>query len=94
MSEGSKVRVVCRFRPENKIEKSRGGHLAVEVRNDMEIRLQSDKGPMKFTFDRVFAPSEIGGTDWHQKSVFEYAGKPIIEDIFAGCVTASAGRRA
>jgi len=81
---GSKVRVVCRFRPQNKIENNRGGHLAVKIKHDSEILLQTDKGPMKFTFDKVFAPSEIGGTDWAQKSVFEYAGKPIIEDIFTG----------
>ena len=81
---GTNVRVVCRFRPENKIEKHRGGSLAVKVKHASEIVLQSDKGPMKFTFDKVFAPSEIGGTEWHQKNVFEYAGKPIIEDIFTG----------
>ena len=39
----SKVKVVCRFRPQNKIEVNRGGHLAVKISHDSEILLQSDK---------------------------------------------------
>lgn len=56
----------------------------MKISHGSEILLQTDKGPMKFTFDRVFAPSEIGGLEWTQKAVFEFAGQPIIEDIFTG----------
>ena len=68
------VKVVARIRPQNSIEKKRGGKPCVRVEGGNEIFLDSEEeGSYHYTFDRVFAP------DSQQIEVFDYIGKPVVE---------------
>jgi kinesin family member 5 len=73
------VKVVARIRPQNSIEKKRGGKPCVKVEGGNEIFLDAEEeGNYHFTFDRVFAPNS------KQSEVFEYIGKPVVDSIFKG----------
>jgi len=82
----SKVRVVCRFRPHNSIEDTRGGKPCIRISDDnCEVFVKRNDGKdQRFTFDKIFAPTEFGGELETQDDVFKFAGKPIIDDIFSG----------
>ena len=45
------------------------------------MHLQKENGgkDYRFTFDKIFAPTEFGGELATQDDVFKYAGKPIID---------------
>ena len=92
MSAKENIRVVCRLRPENKIEKE-GGHkicvshslssVKINVSNWKWKQIESDKrssedGVHEFTFDRIFGP------DSKQLEVFDYSAKPIIQSVMDG----------
>lgn len=81
MSKSTSIKVVCRFRPLNKLELSLGGETCVVVRNNsVELNL-TEKGERKhnFQFDTIF-PS-----DATQQDVFEEVGKPVLERECSKC---------
>ena len=43
-----------------------------------EVAVNSSNGDYKFTFDMVFGPKST------QKSVFEYIGAPVVDEVFKG----------
>jgi len=71
----SSVHVVVRVRPQNSIEVSRGGKMAVTVQENNVIVVEDDQ---KFTFDRIFDPSSL------QSQVFETVGVPLVATVFEG----------
>lgn len=80
MSSSNNIKVVCRFRPPNKIElANNGGESIVQIDEEgTTVKLQSQeamKGPdaQGFTFDRVFQ------MDTKQEEVFEYGVKGIVD---------------
>eukprot|EP00128_Syssomonas_multiformis_P012542 Colp12_sorted_trinity150504_noHs@12263 len=76
---GGNVRVVVRFRPQNDLESSQTGQQTIaEFQNESSLVFQDATAKHQFTFDRVFAPSTT------QKQIFEYAAKPIVEDVLQG----------
>ncbi|GEM07758.1 kinesin family member 5 [Rhodotorula toruloides] len=85
MSSSNNIKVVCRFRPPNKIElANNGGESIVQIDEEgTTVKLQSQeamKGPdaQGFTFDRVFQ------MDTKQEEVFEYGVKGIVDDVLNG----------
>ncbi|KAJ3101679.1 hypothetical protein HDU97_001220 [Phlyctochytrium planicorne] len=73
------IRVVCRFRPQNKREISEGGVPIVSFDDDMtSVKFESKDYPGTFAFDRIF--------DWStsQTQVFDYAAGAVIEDVMKG----------
>ncbi|KAJ3069596.1 hypothetical protein HDU98_007346 [Podochytrium sp. JEL0797] len=76
---GDNIRVVCRFRPQNKREIAEGGVPVVSFDDEMgSVKFESKEYPGQFAFDRVF--------DWTttQKQVFDYAAGAVIEDVMRG----------
>jgi len=73
------VRVVCRVRPQNKIEKSRGGKVCVTC-DQNRICVDSSGRKNKFNFDALFSPE----TKNDQSDVFEACGQPMVEQLFKG----------
>ncbi|GAA5837885.1 hypothetical protein JCM11251_004689 [Rhodosporidiobolus azoricus] len=79
------IKVVCRFRPPNKLELAQAGGQSI-VNIDEEgttVKLSSQegmKGPdaQGFTFDRVFQ------METKQEEVFEYGIKGIVDDVMDG----------
>ncbi|GAA5851767.1 hypothetical protein JCM8547_001202 [Rhodosporidiobolus lusitaniae] len=79
------IKVVCRFRPPNKLEIAQGGgESIVQIAEDgtnVKLRTQEGmKGPdaQGFTFDRVFQ------METKQEEVFEYGVKGIVDDVMDG----------
>eukprot|EP01087_Luapelamoeba_hula_P008087 TRINITY_DN2008_c0_g1_i2.p1 TRINITY_DN2008_c0_g1~~TRINITY_DN2008_c0_g1_i2.p1 ORF type:complete len:485 (-),score=96.29 TRINITY_DN2008_c0_g1_i2:112-1566(-) len=71
------IKVVCRFRPSNSKEKAKGATEVVHFDDPQTLRIVGATNH-KFDFDRVFTPAES------QKEVFDYAAKPVVDDIFKG----------
>ncbi|KAG0197663.1 hypothetical protein BGX28_008813 [Mortierella sp. GBA30] len=73
------IKVVCRFRPQNKLEISEGGQPIINYDdNGQSVKVDSKEYPGTFTFDRVF-PS-----DSKQKDVFDYSISTIVDDVING----------
>ena len=61
-----KIRVYCRIRPVNEIERRRGGgDVIAKVEDKYSMNLNTPKGERQFLFDRVFSSNES------QDAVFE-----------------------
>ncbi|KAJ3235879.1 hypothetical protein HDU78_004929 [Chytriomyces hyalinus] len=76
---GDSIRVVCRFRPQNKREVAEGGVPVVSFDDEMtNVKFESKEYPGTFAFDRIF--------DWQttQQQVFDYAAGAVIEDVMRG----------
>ena len=75
MSKSTSIRVVCRFRPLNSLEKGMGGETCVELDGNTICLNQAEKGDKvtRFAFDHVF------GQDTTQPGFFEVVGRPILE---------------
>ncbi|KAJ3385123.1 hypothetical protein HDU84_002443 [Entophlyctis sp. JEL0112] len=70
------IRVVCRFRPQNKREVNEGGVPIVSFDDEMtSVKFESKEYPGTFAFDRIF--------DWSttQLQLFDYAAGAVIEGI-------------
>jgi len=78
MSGSNTIKVVARFRPQNKVEIASGGEPIVEFNSDDTCTIQSKEASGAFTFDRVFDMSS------RQADVFEYSIRPTVDDILNG----------
>ncbi|ORZ06016.1 P-loop containing nucleoside triphosphate hydrolase protein [Absidia repens] len=75
---GNNIKVVCRFRPQNKLEIKEGGVPITEIQEDgSAVTLKGTSQP-PFAFDKVF------GSNTAQQEVFEYSIKSIVDDVVAG----------
>ncbi|KAL3434522.1 P-loop containing nucleoside triphosphate hydrolase protein [Aspergillus tetrazonus] len=72
------IKVVARFRPQNKVELASGGQPIVEFENDETCSINSKEASGSFTFDRVFP------MDSKQTDVFNYSIAPTVDDILNG----------
>ncbi|KYQ89437.1 kinesin family member 3 [Tieghemostelium lacteum] len=76
--QSASIRVVCRFRPQNKIELAQGGCSVVNIPDNQTVQIKGAENNHTFTFDRVYSDRAT------QKDVYEDAAKPVIEDICSG----------
>lgn len=72
------IKVVARFRPENKTEKEKGGQSIVAFHGEDTCGLNSSDASGTFTFDRVFDGSS------RQSDVFDFSIRPTVDDILNG----------
>ena len=72
------IKVVARFRPQNKIELSAGSEQIVEFTGEDTCTVSSNEATGAFTFDRVFP------TDARQQDVFDYSIRNTVDDVLAG----------
>ncbi|KAF2690047.1 kinesin-domain-containing protein [Lentithecium fluviatile CBS 122367] len=78
MSSSNTIKVVARFRPQNKVEIASGGEPIVEFKEDDTCAIQSKEASGAFTFDRVFDMAS------RQVDVFDYSIRPTVDDILNG----------
>eukprot|EP01091_Cochliopodium_minus_P001063 TRINITY_DN1093_c0_g1_i2.p1 TRINITY_DN1093_c0_g1~~TRINITY_DN1093_c0_g1_i2.p1 ORF type:complete len:956 (-),score=362.75 TRINITY_DN1093_c0_g1_i2:31-2898(-) len=77
--EQNNIRVICRFRPQNKIETNAGGSPILQITEGKNIYLNPESGQKQhFSFDRVFDGSCT------QREVYEAAAKPVIDFLLEG----------
>ncbi|RQM07832.1 hypothetical protein DH86_00000699 [Scytalidium sp. 3C] len=72
------IKVVARFRPQNRTEIELGGQPIVAFDSEDTCTLDSKEATGSFTFDRVFDMSS------RQKDVFDFSIKPTVDDILNG----------
>ncbi|KAL4952274.1 P-loop containing nucleoside triphosphate hydrolase protein [Aspergillus filifer] len=72
------IKVVARFRPQNKVELGSGGQPIVKFENEETCSLDSKEASGSFTFDRVFP------MDSKQTDVFNFSIAPTVDDILNG----------
>ncbi|OCF35334.1 kinesin [Kwoniella heveanensis BCC8398] len=81
---GNNIKVVCRFRPMNRMETESKSETCVDISSDYTtVQLKNSTslaGPEKdgFTFDRVF------DTSTRQDEIFDWGVKGIVEDVMTG----------
>ncbi|KIW07862.1 uncharacterized protein PV09_01777 [Verruconis gallopava] len=78
MATSNAIKVVARFRPQNKVEIASGGQPVVTFESDDTCKIQSDGAQGAFTFDRVF------GMDSRQHEIFDYSIRSTVDDIMDG----------
>ncbi|KAF2659859.1 kinesin-domain-containing protein [Lophiostoma macrostomum CBS 122681] len=78
MASSNSIKVVARFRPQNKIEIASGGEPIVEFKTEDTCSIQSDEASGGFTFDRVFDMSS------RQADVFDFSIRNTVDDILNG----------
>ncbi|KAL1985450.1 hypothetical protein VTN96DRAFT_7893 [Rasamsonia emersonii] len=72
------IKVVARFRPQNKVELASGGEPIVEFESEDTCRINSKEGSGTFTFDRIFDMNS------KQSDIFEYSIRSTVDDILNG----------
>ncbi|KAB8256327.1 P-loop containing nucleoside triphosphate hydrolase protein [Aspergillus pseudonomiae] len=77
-SSNTSIKVVARFRPQNKVELSSGGEPIVDFENEQSCQINSREGTGSFTFDRVFP------MDSKQTDIFDFSIRPTVDDILNG----------
>mmetsp|Transcript_36829 Transcript_36829/g.78169 ORF Transcript_36829/g.78169 Transcript_36829/m.78169 type:complete len:716 (-) Transcript_36829:71-2218(-) len=70
------IRVFCRFRPQNQLERDHLGSICVEIPDTQSVYVPN--GEYTFNFDRVF------GWDSSQREVYDVAAKPVIDSVLRG----------
>ncbi|KAF2739803.1 kinesin-domain-containing protein [Polyplosphaeria fusca] len=78
MSSSNTIKVVARFRPQNKVEIASGGEPIVEFASEDTCSIQSREGTGAFTFDRVF------DMECRQSDIFDYSIRSTVDDILNG----------
>ncbi|KAI1327462.1 kinesin-domain-containing protein [Xylariaceae sp. FL0255] len=78
MSNTTSIKVVARFRPQNKVELEAGGEPIVRFEGLDTCSLHSAEAASSFTFDRVF------GMQSRQHEIFDYSIRPTVDDILNG----------
>ena len=77
-SGGNNIKVVARFRPQNKIEVANGGEPIVRFEGDDACAVNSSESHAPFTFDRIFGMSS------RQADIFDYSIRTTVEDVMNG----------
>ncbi|KAK8207330.1 kinesin heavy chain [Phyllosticta capitalensis] len=72
------IKVVARFRPQNKIELASGGQPIVSFQSEDTCSIQSNEAAGEFTFDRVFDMNS------RQGDIFDFSIRPTVDDILNG----------
>ncbi|KAL3464568.1 kinesin-domain-containing protein [Aspergillus heterothallicus] len=72
------IKVVARFRPQNKVELASGGQPIVDFENEQTCSINSKEASGAFTFDRVFP------MDSKQTDIFNFSIAPTVDDILNG----------
>ncbi|KAL3447202.1 kinesin-domain-containing protein [Aspergillus insuetus] len=72
------IKVVARFRPQNKVELGSGGQPIVDFENEQTCSINSREASGSFTFDRVFP------MDSKQTDIFNFSIAPTVDDILNG----------
>eukprot|EP00117_Sycon_ciliatum_P046007 scpid28833/ scgid5520/ Kinesin heavy chain len=75
MADECSVRVVCRYRPHNKIEEAQGGQQVCSFPSDGSV----NQNGRVYQFDRVF------NTSTTQTGLYCEAARPIVQDVLKGC---------
>lgn len=78
MSGANTIKVVARFRPQNKVENASGGQPVVSFEGDDTCSITSTEAAGSFTFDRVFPMGTA------QQDIFDYSIKSTVDDILNG----------
>ncbi|GAB7366791.1 hypothetical protein MBLNU230_g0742t1 [Neophaeotheca triangularis] len=72
------IKVVARFRPQNKTELAAGSSKIVDFESEDTCNINSKESSGSFTFDRVFP------TNTAQHDVFDYSIRSTVDDVLAG----------
>ncbi|KAK5221015.1 Kinesin heavy chain [Exophiala xenobiotica] len=75
---GNNIKVVARFRPQNKVEVAHGGQPIVQFMGEDTCQVQSSETNAPFTFDRVFDMSS------QQADIFDFSIRNTVEDVMNG----------
>ncbi|CAO3598592.1 unnamed protein product [Absidia cylindrospora] len=75
---GNNIKVVCRFRPQNKLEIKEGGVPIIELNDEGTSVDLNGETRSNYAFDKVF------GSNTRQEEVFDYSVKSIVDDVVAG----------
>ncbi|KAG4302478.1 hypothetical protein PCK1_001314 [Pneumocystis canis] len=78
MTTSNNVKVVCRFRPLNKLEQQHGGRILSISIDVTTLQLETRELSGRFVFDRVFDESA------RQSDIFEYSIQTTVDDILNG----------
>ncbi|KAL2024012.1 hypothetical protein VTK56DRAFT_247 [Thermocarpiscus australiensis] len=78
MSNANSIKVVARFRPQNRVEIESGGQPVVRFDGPDTCTIDSKEAQGSFTFDRVFDMSS------KQSDIFDYSIKSTVDDILNG----------
>ncbi|KAK3688402.1 P-loop containing nucleoside triphosphate hydrolase protein [Podospora appendiculata] len=78
MSSANSIKVVARFRPQNRIEIESGGQPIVSFDGQDTCTVETREGQGSFTFDRVFDMA------CKQSDIFDFSIKPTVDDILNG----------
>ncbi|KAF1981458.1 kinesin family protein [Aulographum hederae CBS 113979] len=78
MASYNTIKVVARFRPQNKIEVASGGEPIVDFETEDTCKVSSKEASGAFTFDRVFDMKS------RQADVFDFSIRPTVDDILNG----------
>ncbi|KXS99261.1 hypothetical protein AC578_6189 [Pseudocercospora eumusae] len=78
MSTANTIKVVARFRPQNKVEAAAGSEPIVDFTSEDTCTINSKEASGSFTFDRIFP------TNTQQHDVFDYSIRSTVDDVLAG----------
>ncbi|KFY89021.1 hypothetical protein V500_05997 [Pseudogymnoascus sp. VKM F-4518 (FW-2643)] len=78
MASTNSIKVVLRFRPQNRREIESGGEPIVSFDSDDTCKLDSLEATGSFTFDRVFDMAS------RQSDIFDFSIRPTVDDILNG----------
>ena len=80
MSKVANVKVICRFRPMNELEKTTGNEQVCTFTSPTSLQFYSsrEKNNHEFNFDRIFPPSST------QEEIYSFGVKDIIDSVLDG----------
>lgn len=78
MATPNTIKVVARFRPQNRIEREANSEQVVSFPSQESLKVASKDQSSAFTFDRVFP------TNTAQHDVFDYSIRGTVDDVLAG----------
>lgn len=78
MATPNTIKVVARFRPQNRIEREANSEQVVSFPSQESLKVANKDASSAFTFDRVFP------TNTPQHDVFDYSIRGTVDDVLAG----------
>jgi kinesin family protein 5 len=78
MTTPNTIKVVARFRPQNRIEREANSEQVVSFQSKETLTVSSKDASPSFTFDRVFPINTA------QQDVFDYSIRGTVDDVLAG----------